>query len=208
MKRTSPAPRPDHGDPASASRLGPGHDNDNDGIDKAKAGPRSTSGCSAAPIGNKATACFVRRYDASHLAQHPKQKVAVDEAAGDGGEPPEGADQLCLQGRRPVPQQAGQFRRRQHLQPHGRRDGKQEISFSCDVECGGGGLEVAMAKDDKSAIVNLEVIGVYDRKHPDARCRDAGRRHGRQGVPPRSRRHMPNARSLTGHKEVASLQRK
>ena len=28
------------------------------------------------PIGNKAVACFVRRYDASHLAQHPQQKVS------------------------------------------------------------------------------------------------------------------------------------
>src|SRR3954469_1165836 len=27
--------------------------------------------------GNKAYACFVRRYDAEHLARHPKQKVAL-----------------------------------------------------------------------------------------------------------------------------------
>ena len=31
---------------------------------------------SGAP-GNKAYACFVRRYDADHLARHPKQKVAA-----------------------------------------------------------------------------------------------------------------------------------
>src|SRR5205085_12170169 len=31
----------------------------------------------AGAIGKKASACFVRRYDASHLAQHPKQKVAA-----------------------------------------------------------------------------------------------------------------------------------
>ena len=29
------------------------------------------------PLGNKATACFVRHYDTSHLTQHPKQKVAA-----------------------------------------------------------------------------------------------------------------------------------
>jgi hypothetical protein len=28
------------------------------------------------PPGHKAYACFVRRYDAEHLARHPKQKVA------------------------------------------------------------------------------------------------------------------------------------
>ena len=29
------------------------------------------------PIGDKASACFVRRYDARHLAQHPRQKVSM-----------------------------------------------------------------------------------------------------------------------------------
>ena len=29
------------------------------------------------PLGKKTYACFVRRYDASHLAQHPKQKVSA-----------------------------------------------------------------------------------------------------------------------------------
>src|SRR5581483_1846098 len=29
------------------------------------------------PVGDKASACFVRRYDGSHLAQHRKQKVST-----------------------------------------------------------------------------------------------------------------------------------
>src|SRR5258708_35546344 len=29
------------------------------------------------PPGNKAYACFVRRYDPDHLARHPKQKVSA-----------------------------------------------------------------------------------------------------------------------------------
>ena len=29
------------------------------------------------PLSQKTYACFVRRYDASHLAQHPKQKVSA-----------------------------------------------------------------------------------------------------------------------------------
>lgn len=29
------------------------------------------------PPGDKGCACFLRRYDAEHLAQHPKQKVAM-----------------------------------------------------------------------------------------------------------------------------------
>jgi len=31
----------------------------------------------AGPLGQKTYACFVRRYDAGHLAQHPKQKVSA-----------------------------------------------------------------------------------------------------------------------------------
>jgi hypothetical protein len=31
------------------------------------------------PPGDKAYACFMRRYDAEHLARHPKQKVAAIE---------------------------------------------------------------------------------------------------------------------------------
>jgi hypothetical protein len=31
----------------------------------------------ACPLGQKTCACFVRRYDASHLAQYPKQKVSA-----------------------------------------------------------------------------------------------------------------------------------
>jgi hypothetical protein len=29
------------------------------------------------PLSRKTYACFVRRYDANHLAQHPKQKVSA-----------------------------------------------------------------------------------------------------------------------------------
>src|ERR1700754_425771 len=49
---------------------------DEDGIDPAKAKAFDNS-VFAGPIGDKAFACFVRRYDASHLAQHRKQKVTA-----------------------------------------------------------------------------------------------------------------------------------
>ena len=64
-----------------------------------------------------------------------------------------------------------------------------------------------MSKDDKSAIVKLEVIGVYDRKHPD---RDAVTLEG--GTDDKvfrlDRAETSECAELTGHKEVASLQRK
>jgi hypothetical protein len=86
-------------------------------------------------------------------------------------------------------------------------DGK-KISFSCDVECGGGGLEIAMSKDDKSAIVNLEVIGVWDRKHPK---KDAVTLEGGADDKVFRLDRVDNAECadlLTHQKEMASLQRK
>ena len=47
-----------------------------DGIDAAKQKAFDTR-VFGGPVGDKASACFVRRYDAGHLAQHPKQKVAA-----------------------------------------------------------------------------------------------------------------------------------
>src|ERR1700754_3363939 len=53
----------------------PAHaENDNISPPKAKAFDARVF---AGPVGTKASACFVRRYDASHLAQHPKQKVGA-----------------------------------------------------------------------------------------------------------------------------------
>ncbi|MCA6118433.1 hypothetical protein J6524_26680 [Bradyrhizobium sp. WSM 1738] len=46
------------------------------GVDKTKA-PRSIPRMFGAPFSQKTYACFVRRYDANHLAQHPRQKVSA-----------------------------------------------------------------------------------------------------------------------------------
>jgi hypothetical protein len=47
-----------------------------EGVDKAKATAFYTQ-MFGGPLSHKTYACFVRRYDASHLAQHPKQKVSA-----------------------------------------------------------------------------------------------------------------------------------
>lgn len=161
----------------------------------------------AGPIGNKAAACFVRRYDASHLAQHPKQKVSAMKllitAENHAKEPTSYAYKVGVQFRG----KPGNFDGGSNCSHLVDADDNKTISFDCDVECGGGGIEIAMSKDDKSAIVKLEVIGVWDRRHPD---RDAVTLEG--GTDDKMFRLDRVATSecaeLTGHKEVASLQRK
>jgi hypothetical protein len=159
------------------------------------------------PIRDKAVACFARRYEASHLAQHPKQKVSsmklLVTAENHPKEPTSYAYKVGVQFRN----KPGNFDGGSSCSHMVDEDSKKAISFSCDVECGGGGLEIAMAKDDTSAIVKLEVIGVYDRKHPkgDAVTLEGG---ADDKVFRLDRVDNSECAELLNHKEMASLQRK
>jgi hypothetical protein len=157
-------------------------------------------------IRDKAVACFARRYDASHLSQHPQQKVSsmklLVTAENHPKEPTSYAYKVSVQFRN----KPGNFDGGSSCSHMVDEDGQKAISFSCDVECGGG-LEIAMAKDDRSAIVNLDVIGVYDRKHPkgDAVTLEGG---ADDKVFRLDRVDNSECAELPNHKEVASLQRK
>jgi len=61
---------------AIASVVGANTCHAQEGVDKAKA-TAFDARMFGGPLGQKTYACFVRRYDASHLAQHPKQKVSA-----------------------------------------------------------------------------------------------------------------------------------
>lgn len=180
---------------------------DDDGIDPAKA-KAFDSRVFAGLISNKAFACFVRRYDASHLAQHKKQKVTAIKllvtAENHAAEPTSYAYKAGFQLRG----RSGNFDGGSSCGHETDEDGKNEIRFTCDIACGGGGLDIAMSKDDKSAIVHLEIIGVRDRKHPK---RDELTLEG--GADDKMFRvdrvdNSECAELLPGNKELASLQRK
>jgi hypothetical protein len=190
---------------ATASPL-PAHAQD-DSIDPAKAKAFDTR-VFAGPIGNKAFACFVRRYDASHLAQHPKQKVRAMKllvtAENRADEPTSYAYKVGFQFRN----RPGNFDGGSSCGHMIDEDGKQDIRFTCDINCGGGGLDIAMSNDNKSAIVHLDVIGIWDRKHPD---REAETFAGAAGDKVFRVDRVDNgecAELFTDHKELASLQRK
>lgn len=122
----------------------------------------------AGPPDKTAYACFVRRYDAAHLAQHPKQKVASMKL-------------LVSAETYAVDQQLhNSFRlgfryrnRSSDFDSSGSchhavfaKDGD-EIRLGCGVDCEGGGLGIALSKDDKSAIVRLESIRIWLHNKPD-----------------------------------------
>jgi hypothetical protein len=180
---------------------------DDDGIDPAKASAFDTR-VFAGPIGNKASACFVRHYDASHLAQHPKQKVRAMKllvtAENRADEPTSYAYKVGFQFRN----RPGNFDGGSSCGHMTDEDGNKEIRFICDINCGGGGLDIALSKDKKSAIVHLEVIGIWDRKHPD-RDEDMLQGSGDDKVFRVDRvDNSECAELLTDHKELASLQSK
>jgi hypothetical protein len=46
-------------------------------------------------------------------------------------------------------------------------DSSHELRLGCGVDCDGGGIEVAMSKDDKSAIIRLERVRIWQNNKPD-----------------------------------------
>lgn len=118
--------------------------------------------------GQTAYACFVRRYDAEHLARHPKQEVAAMKllvSAEIDSEDKQLHNSFRLGFR--YRHRSGDFDSSgscHHVVFT--RDGG-EIRLGCGVDCEGGGIGVALSKDDKSAIVRLASVRVWLHNKPD-----------------------------------------
>jgi hypothetical protein len=134
-----------------------------DGVSKAKADAFDIRMFSRAP-GQKAYACFVRRYDAGHLAQHPKQKVSAMKLLVT-AEMPEDAKQLNYSFHTGVKfrGKSGNFDASGYCNHVVAEDSGREIRLGCGVDCEGGGINVALSKDDKSAVVRLQRIVLWER---------------------------------------------
>jgi hypothetical protein len=118
--------------------------------------------------GQKTYACFVRRYDAGHLAQHPKQKVSAMKLLVTAENPPEEATTTNYAFRLGVQyrHRPGKFDSSGSCGHVIAEDNGDEIRLGCGVDCDGGGIDVAM-KDDKSAVVRLERIMLWQPNKPD-----------------------------------------
>jgi len=120
------------------------------------------------PPGDKALACFMRRYDAEHLARHRKQKVAAMKLLVS-ADIPEGEQHLAYSFHLGVKlrHRAGDFESLGYCNHAIAEDDASEIRFACGVDCEGGGINVALSKDDKSAIVRLQRIRLWKHNRPD-----------------------------------------
>ena len=136
-------------------------------VDKAKAATFD-SRMFAGPLGQKAYACFVCRYDASHLAQHSKQKVSAMKLLVTAEDAPEDKTvnysfRLGFKYRH----RPGNFDSSGFCNHVVAEKSTDEIRFGCGVDCEGGGIGVALSRDDKSALIQLARIRIWDRNKPD-----------------------------------------
>ena len=118
--------------------------------------------------GDKAYACFVRRYDAEHLARHPKQKVASMKllvSAEVDGEDKQLHNSFRLGFR--YRHRSGDFDSSGSCHHTVFTREGNEVRLGCGVDCEGGGIGVALSKDDKSAIVRLARVRVWQHNKPD-----------------------------------------
>jgi hypothetical protein len=136
-----------------------------EGVDKAK-----TTAFDARMFGgplSKTYTCFVRRYDASHLAEHSKQKVSAMKLLVTAEDAPEDKTvnysfRLGFKYRH----RAGNFDSSGYCSHIVAENTGGEIRLGCGVDCEGGGIQVAM-KDDKSALIRLQRIRIWERNKAD-----------------------------------------
>ena len=142
---------------------------ENGEIDKAKAAAAFDKRLFAGALAPKSTfACFVRIYDAEHLAKHPRQKVAAMKLLVTAEHPPD--DKITNYSFRlgvKYRHRAGTFDSSGSCSHVIAENASGEIRLGCGVDCDGGGIDVGVSKDDKSAIMRLERVRVWQNNKPD-----------------------------------------
>ena len=119
--------------------------------------------------GKKSYACFVRRYDAAHLIKHPQQKVAAMTLLVS-AELDQETQQILHAFRMGV-----KFRDKPDKFDTGGSCGFADVSetpdgklkLGCGVDCDGGGISIELTVDNKSTIVRLERVALWNNSKPD-----------------------------------------
>lgn len=118
-------------------------------------------------------ACFVRRYDADHLARHPHQKVTsmkllVTSEWFEGNSDLDrhfrlGVTFRTKRGAYDSSGSCGFFRP---------EDAKDEVRYGCGVDCDGGGISIGMGKTDDATLVRLSRVRIWQNNKPDDEAGD------------------------------------
>jgi hypothetical protein len=118
---------------------------------------------------DKSYACFVRRYDADHLAKHPLQKVnamilLVTAETDAEDKTVNYSFRLGLKFRN----RPGNF---DSSGSCGHASASQvsadRLHLGCGVDCDGGGISVELSNGDKSTLIRLDSIRIWNNNKPD-----------------------------------------
>lgn len=156
-------------------------------------------------------ACFTRVYDAGHLARHPEQKVAAMKLLVTAEHPPEdkAATSYAFRLGFKYRHRASRFDSAGSCDHFTPEDAGDEIRLGCGVDCDGGGLNVAVAKDDKSAVVRLRRIRVWQNSKPDDDAEHSLEAGADDGIFRLERADNRECAALvTDRKELAALRRR
>lgn len=116
---------------------------------------------------DKSYACFVRVYDAEHLARHPKQKVRrMKLLVTAEGATKESADSFSFRLGLNYRNKRSTFDSSGGCNPVA-EEGTKNSQLSCYVDCDGGGIGITLANDDKVAMLEVERIRIWRNSHPD-----------------------------------------
>ncbi len=182
---------------------------------------RMFAGSTPAP---KAYACFVRRYDPAHLAQHPLQKVSVMKLLISTEKDPDFPNfQYSFRLGVNFRDRPGDFDSsgncghaptikdpdNSDIPPEDRVTKPAGIDFECDVDCDGGGVDVTLANSDNSVIVKLDHIRIWKGNAPDATAAGALQAGADDKVFRIDRTILSECTSLVAdRKELAAMRRK
>lgn len=154
---------------ATAARAG---DGDEVSADRAKRFATRLFADNYAPDA-KSYACFVRRYDAAHLARHPLQKVSAmhllvtteKESTDKTGNTLNYSFRLGLKFRH----RKGAFDSSGDCGtgPRASQVSADKLQLGCGVDCDGGGISIELAHADKSTLIRLDRIRIWQNNKPD-----------------------------------------
>jgi hypothetical protein len=130
----------------------------------------------AGPVRQKKSyVCFLREYDAAHLASHKLQKVTAMKLLVTAEKVPE--DEVLNYSFRlgvKFRDRSGNF---DSSGDCGHAAVSQETSdratLNCSVDCDGGGLEIGLTSDNKSTMIRLERVRIWRSNKPDEDAADA-----------------------------------
>ena len=137
----------------------------------------------------KGFACFTRRYDAAHMAQHPLQKVSAMKLliTAEKTDPDDRVLDYSFRLGVNFRDRAGNFdssgdcghaptikdSENPDIPPEDRVTRPTGIDFECDVDCDGGGVNVSLANSDNAIILKLDHIRIWKSNAPDAEAAGA-----------------------------------